>query len=93
MRLSARYASTLRGSPIDVHKAWVRGATVYRLRVFGLSEAEAMGLCVQAKRHGGDCLLRQVRPRPPAALEARTLDTRAGSDPAGRVDVRPYGMK
>ena len=55
MRLSARYALPLRGSPIGVHKAWVRGATIYRLRVFGLSETDATALCVRVKGDGGDC--------------------------------------
>ena len=55
MRLSARYASTLRGSPIGVYKTWGRGATIYRLRVFGLSETDATALCVRVKGDGGDC--------------------------------------
>ena len=55
MRLSARYASALRGATIGVHKAWVRGATVYRLRAFGLSEADATELCAGVRGAGGDC--------------------------------------
>ncbi len=54
-RLSARYALALRGSPIDVHEGWVRGVTVYRLRVFGLSEPDATALCVRVKGDGGGC--------------------------------------
>jgi hypothetical protein len=56
-RLSAQYASTLKGSKIDVHKAVVDGVTVHRLRVVGLSKAGASSLCASLKDDGGSCFV------------------------------------
>ena len=54
-RLSAKYVSALNGAAIGVHKAQVNGATIYRLRVVGLSKADAAALCARLKGDGGDC--------------------------------------
>ncbi len=56
-KLSAKYASALNGSPIGVHKAVVNGETIYRLRVGGLSKADAAALCARLKGDGGDCFI------------------------------------
>ena len=52
-RLNAKYAPALNGATIDVRKTQVNGATIYALRVAGLSKADAMVLCVRVK--GRDC--------------------------------------
>jgi hypothetical protein len=56
-RLNAKYASALNGSAIGVHKAFVNGDTIYRLRVVGLSKADAAALCARLKGDGGDCFI------------------------------------
>ena len=56
-RLGSKYESVLNGSPIGVHKALVNGETIYRLRVVGLSKAEAAALCARLKGDGGDCFI------------------------------------
>jgi hypothetical protein len=56
-RLNARYALTLKGSKIGVHKAVVDGVTVFRLRVVHLSRADASALCARLKNDGGSCFL------------------------------------
>ncbi len=56
-RLNAKYASALNGSAIGVQKAVVNGDTVYRLRVVGLSKADAAALCARLKGDGGNCFL------------------------------------
>jgi hypothetical protein len=56
-RLSAKYASALNGSSIGVHKATVNGHAIYRLRVVGLSKADAAALCARLKGDGGDCFI------------------------------------
>ncbi len=56
-QLNAKYASTLNGSTIGVHKAVVNGETIYRLRVVGLSKADAAALCARLKGDGGDCFI------------------------------------
>ena len=56
-RLNARYASALNGAAIGVHKARANVATGYRLRVVGLSKADAAALCARLKGHGGDCFI------------------------------------
>jgi len=56
-RLSAQYASTLKGSKIGVRKAVVDGVTVYRLRVVDLSKADASALCARLKDDGGNCFV------------------------------------
>ena len=52
-RLNAKYAPTLNGATIGVHKTQVNGETIYALRVAGLSKADATALCVRVK--GRDC--------------------------------------
>ncbi|MBV8104640.1 MAG: SPOR domain-containing protein [Hyphomicrobiales bacterium] len=56
-RLSTKYESALNGSAIGVHKAVVNGETIYRLRVVGLSKADAAALCARLKGDGGDCFI------------------------------------
>src|SRR5271165_5777915 len=56
-RLSAQYASTLKGSKIGVLKAVVDGVMVYRLRVVDLSKADASALCTRLKDDGGNCFV------------------------------------
>ncbi len=56
-RLGAKYESALNGSAIGVHKAVVNGETIYRLRVVGLSKADAAALCARLKGDGGDCFV------------------------------------
>src|SRR5271165_1906285 len=56
-RLSAKYEAALNGSAIGVHKAVVNGETIYRLRVSGLSKADAIALCARLKGDGGDCFI------------------------------------
>jgi hypothetical protein len=73
-RLNVKYGSALNGAAIGVHKAQVNGATVYRLRVVGLSKADAAALCSRVKGDGGDCFVvllatRTSVPRP-GVLEA-----------------------
>ncbi len=56
-RLNTKYASTLKGSSIGMHKATVRGETIYRLRVVGLTKADAAALCARLKGDGADCFI------------------------------------
>ena len=56
-RLNAKYASVLNGSSIGVHKAVIKGETIYRLRVVGLSKADAGALCARLKGDGGECFI------------------------------------
>jgi SPOR domain len=56
-RLGSKYETVLNGSPIGVHKALVNGETIYRLRVVGLSKADAAALCARLKGDGGDCFI------------------------------------
>jgi hypothetical protein len=56
-RLSAQYASALKGSKIGVHRAVVDGERVYRLRVVDLSKADASALCARLKDDGGTCFV------------------------------------
>ena len=59
-RLTGKYGAELNGSPIGVHKAVVNGETIYRLRVVGLTKADAAALCARLKGEGGRVLHRQV---------------------------------
>ena len=59
-RLTSKYGADLNGSPIGVHKAVVKGETIYRLRVVGLTKADAAALCARLKGDGGAVLHRQV---------------------------------
>jgi SPOR domain len=56
-RLSGKYGAELNGSPIGVHKAVVNGETIYRLRVVGLTKADAAALCARLKGEGGECFI------------------------------------
>ncbi len=56
-RLTDKYGAQLNGSPIGVHKAVVNGETIYRLRVVGLTKADAAALCARLKGEGGECFI------------------------------------
>jgi cell division septation protein DedD len=56
-RLNGKYGAELNGSPIGVHKAVVKGETIYRLRVVGLTKADAAALCARLKGEGGACFI------------------------------------
>jgi hypothetical protein len=56
-QLNARYASALNGSTIRLHKARLDGETTYRLRVVGLSKADAEALCSRLKGDGRSCFV------------------------------------
>jgi SPOR domain len=56
-RLSGKYGAELNGTPIGVHKAVVNGETIYRLRVVGLTKADAAALCARLKGEGGECFI------------------------------------
>jgi hypothetical protein len=56
-RLTGKYSAELNGSPIGVRKAVVNGETIYRLRVVGLSKADAAALCARLKGEGGECFI------------------------------------
>jgi hypothetical protein len=56
-RLNGKYGAELNGSAIGVHKAQVNGETVYRLRVVGLTKADAAALCARLKGEGGQCFI------------------------------------
>lgn len=56
-RLNAKYAAALNGSTIGMHKAVVNGETIYRLRIVGLSKADAAALCARLKGDGGECFI------------------------------------
>ncbi len=56
-RLATKYAAELNGSAIGVHKAVVKGETIYRLRVVGLTKADAAKLCGRVKGDGGRCFI------------------------------------
>lgn len=56
-RLTGKYGADLNGSTIGVHKAVVNGETIYRLRVVGLTKADAAALCARLKGGGGECFI------------------------------------
>jgi hypothetical protein len=56
-RLNATYTSALNGSIVRLRTARVSGETVYRLRVVGLSKADAAALCERLKGDGGSCFI------------------------------------
>ena len=58
---NAKYASALNGETIGVSKAQVNGATVYRLRIGGLSKSDAAALCARVKVDGGNCFVAKYR--------------------------------
>ena len=56
-RLTGKYGADLNGSAVGVHKAVVKGETIYRLRVVGLTKADAAALCARLKGEGGECFI------------------------------------
>jgi hypothetical protein len=56
-KLTSKYGAELNGSAIGVHKAEVNGETIYRLRVSGLTKADAAALCARLKGEGGQCFI------------------------------------
>ena len=56
-RLTSKYSADLNGSALGVHKAVVNGETIYRLRVVGLTKADAAALCARLKGDGGACFI------------------------------------
>jgi hypothetical protein len=56
-KLNSKYAAELNGSAIGVHKAQVNGETIYRLRVSGLTKADAAAMCAKLKGEGGQCFI------------------------------------
>ena len=56
-RLTSKYSAELNGSPIGVHKAEIKGETIYRLRVSGLTKADAAAMCARLKGEGGQCFI------------------------------------
>ncbi len=56
-RLKSKYADALGGAELAVRKADVNGQTIYRVRVGGLSKADAAALCAKMKASGGECFI------------------------------------
>jgi hypothetical protein len=56
-KLTSKYGAELNGSAIGVHKAEVNGDTIYRLRVSGLTKADAAAMCARLKGEGGQCFI------------------------------------
>jgi hypothetical protein len=56
-KLSSKYSAELNGAQIGVHKAEVKGETIYRLRVSGLTKADAAAMCAKLKGEGGQCFI------------------------------------
>ncbi len=56
-RLKSKYADALGDSELGVHEADVKGQTIYRVRVTGLSKGDAGALCAKLKAGGGDCFV------------------------------------
>jgi hypothetical protein len=56
-RLKNKYADTLGGADIGIHKAEIKGETIYRVRASGYSKADAAALCAKLKGAGGDCFI------------------------------------
>jgi len=56
-KLGRKYADALGGSALSIHQADVKGETIYRVRVGGLSKADAGALCSKLKAGGGDCFV------------------------------------
>jgi hypothetical protein len=56
-RLKNKYADALGGADIGIHKAEIKGETIYRVRASGYSKAEAAALCAKLKGAGGDCFI------------------------------------
>lgn len=56
-RIQQRYGSALGGRQPTVRKATVGEKDVYRVRVVGLSQTDANGLCERLKSSGGSCFV------------------------------------
>ncbi len=56
-RLQQRYGSALGGRQPTVRKATVGARDVYRIRVVGMSQTDANGLCARLKSSGGSCFV------------------------------------
>ena len=56
-KLTSKYGAELNGSAVGVHKAEVNGETIYRLRVSGLTKADAAAMCARLKGEGGQCFI------------------------------------
>ncbi|MGA2492257.1 MAG: SPOR domain-containing protein [Roseiarcus sp.] len=56
-KLKSKYADALGDSALSIHQADVKGETIYRVRVSGLSRTDAGALCSKLKAGGGDCFI------------------------------------
>jgi len=56
-KLKNKYAEQLGDSALSIHQADVKGQAIYRVRVSGLSKADASALCSKLKAGGGDCFI------------------------------------
>jgi len=56
-RVQQRHGAALAGYQPTVRRASVDGREVYRVRVVGLSQTEANGLCDRLKTAGGNCFV------------------------------------
>jgi SPOR domain len=52
--LQSKYAAELGGMQPSIHQADVNGRPLYRVRLGGLSKADAVSLCMKLKASGGD---------------------------------------
>ena len=56
-KLKGKYADALGDSALSIHQADVKGQTIYRIRVSGLTRTDAGALCSKLKAGGGDCFI------------------------------------
>ncbi len=56
-KLKSKYADALGDSALSIHQADVKGQTIYRVRVSGLSRADAGALFSKLKAEGSDCFI------------------------------------
>ena len=56
-KLKSKFAGELGGDALSVRQADVKGQTIYRVRVSGLSKGAASALCSKLKAGGGDCFI------------------------------------
>jgi hypothetical protein len=56
-KFKSKYADALGDSALSIHQAEVKGQTIYRVRVSGLSRNDAGALCSRLKAGGGDCFI------------------------------------
>lgn len=57
VKFKSKYADALGNSALTIHQADVKGQTIYRVRVSGLSRNDAGALCSKLKAGGGDCFV------------------------------------